>query len=85
VAPVETALGSLLAYVTNPDRRDFQPMNANYGLMPELNGRCRGRHKKIQLGLRALRSIDDWIGRHQITGPPEPIGVAAGLEGFSAP
>jgi methylenetetrahydrofolate--tRNA-(uracil-5-)-methyltransferase len=85
VAPVETALGSLLAYVSNPDRRDFQPMNANYGLMPELKGRSRGRDKKVQLGLRALRSIDDWIGLHQIVGPPDPIGVTAGLEGFSAP
>jgi len=85
VAPVETALGSLLGYVTNPDRRDFQPMNANYGLMPDLKARWRGRHKKIQLGLRALHSIEDWIGLHQIAGLLDPIRAAARLESFSAP
>ena len=31
-----TALGSLLAYVTQRGRKDFQPMNANYGLFPPL-------------------------------------------------
>ena len=52
--PPETALGSLVAYITDSARRDFQPMNANYGLMPDLAGRVRGREKKIQLGHRAL-------------------------------
>ncbi|MGH7880314.1 MAG: hypothetical protein ACREQD_12580, partial [Candidatus Binataceae bacterium] len=54
-----TALGSLVAYITDRARREFQPMNANYGLMPALAGR--GRQKKIDLGLRALSAIDDWI------------------------
>jgi methylenetetrahydrofolate--tRNA-(uracil-5-)-methyltransferase len=62
VPPPETVLGSLVAYVTDETRRDFQPMNANYGLMPELEGRrVRGRQKKIGLGLRALAAMDRWI------------------------
>jgi methylenetetrahydrofolate--tRNA-(uracil-5-)-methyltransferase len=64
VPPVETALGALLAYVTDAERRDFQPMNANYGLMPELKSRARGRDKKVAIGTRALAAIDRWISDH---------------------
>jgi methylenetetrahydrofolate--tRNA-(uracil-5-)-methyltransferase len=66
VPPRETALGSLLAYITDESRRDFQPMNANYGLMPELNVRARGRDKKIALGARALNAIDAWIAQNSL-------------------
>jgi methylenetetrahydrofolate--tRNA-(uracil-5-)-methyltransferase len=64
VPPVETVLGALLAYVTDAERRDFQPMNANYGLMPELKSRARGRDKKVAIGTRALAAIDRWISDH---------------------
>ena len=70
IPPVETALGSIIAYVTDSSRRDFRPLNANYGLMPELTGaRVRGREKKIQLGHRALKTIDDWIALNGIEPP----------------
>jgi len=66
VPPPETAVGSLIAYITDTTRRDFQPMNANYGLMPELKIRARGHQKKIEMGARALAALDAWIARHQI-------------------
>jgi methylenetetrahydrofolate--tRNA-(uracil-5-)-methyltransferase len=70
VAPRETALGSLITYVTDPERRDFQPMNANHGLMPELGaGRLERREKKTRLGLRALRAIDQWIAALETDSP----------------
>lgn len=69
VPPRETAVGSLVAYITDPTRRDFQPMNANYGLMPDLKIRARGRQKKIEMGTRALAAIDGWIERNQIEPP----------------
>jgi methylenetetrahydrofolate--tRNA-(uracil-5-)-methyltransferase len=62
--PFETALGSLIAYVTDAGRRDFQPMNANHGLMPELKPRVRGRQKKQMMGIRALATLDRWIDAH---------------------
>jgi methylenetetrahydrofolate--tRNA-(uracil-5-)-methyltransferase len=68
VPPRETSLGSLLAYITNPSRREFQPMNANYGLLPKAQNSLRGRQKKIALGERALRSLDSWIRRNVIEG-----------------
>jgi methylenetetrahydrofolate--tRNA-(uracil-5-)-methyltransferase len=69
VPPPETAVGSLVAYITDSTRRDFQPMNANYGLMPDLKIRARDREKKIQMGARALASIDGWIVHNQIQPP----------------
>ena len=69
VPPAETAVGSLVAYITDLARRDFQPMNANYGLMPDLKIRARGREKKIEMGTRALAAIDGWIERNQIEPP----------------
>jgi methylenetetrahydrofolate--tRNA-(uracil-5-)-methyltransferase len=76
VPPPQTALGSLLAYVTDSSRRDFQPMNANYGLMPPLadrpaSGRAmkdRGRQKKIAMGVRALAAFDAWVAHYDIGG-----------------
>lgn len=58
--PATTALGSLLAYVTQPGRKEFQPMNANYGLFPPLTGRTRGREKKLKLAERAIHEFDRW-------------------------
>jgi len=60
--PRTTALGSLLGYVTQRGKRDFQPMNANYGLFPPLSGRgLRGREKKLALAERALGDLDEWL------------------------
>jgi hypothetical protein len=41
-------------------------MNANYGLMPAPKSSLRGREKKMAMGERALRSLDDWIRDNRI-------------------
>ena len=61
--PPTSSLGSLLAYVTDCARKDFQPMNANYGLFPSLPGRVRGREKKRLLGERAALDFARWKAR----------------------
>jgi methylenetetrahydrofolate--tRNA-(uracil-5-)-methyltransferase len=58
--PPTTALGALLAYVTQPARKEFQPMNANYGLFPPLARPLRGREKKLALAERALADLARW-------------------------
>jgi len=78
IPPIETALGSLIGYVTDPARQNFQPMNANFGLMPELSARVRGRDKKIQMAHRALNKMDEWIAGNAIAptlGAPTPAAV----------
>jgi methylenetetrahydrofolate--tRNA-(uracil-5-)-methyltransferase len=59
--PDTTSLGSLVAYVTDPTRKNFQPMNANYGLFPALGRRLRGREKKRAMGERALHDLTAWL------------------------
>ncbi len=68
VPPRESALGSIVAYVTDPERREFQPMNANFGLMPDLTSRARGKHKKVEMAARALAAMDRWIAETGETG-----------------
>jgi methylenetetrahydrofolate--tRNA-(uracil-5-)-methyltransferase len=75
VPPPVTALGSLIAYITDQGRRDFQPMNANYGLMPELETRLRGKQKKqknqkkLDMAARALAAIDEFAAACAIAEP----------------
>lgn len=58
--PATTALGALLRYVTDADRKDFQPMNANFGLFPELPFEAKGRRKKELMAERSLRDLERW-------------------------
>ncbi len=53
--PREMMLGGLLRYVTSPTD-NFQPMNANLGLLPPLEKRLRGRDKRRALAERALEA-----------------------------
>lgn len=61
--PVDTALGSLLHYVTSPLRPSYQPMNINYGLFQVQEMKIRDkreRNKKVEL--KALDSLSQWMG-----------------------
>jgi methylenetetrahydrofolate--tRNA-(uracil-5-)-methyltransferase len=60
VPPRTTAMGSLLAYVTERGKKHFQPMNANYGLFPPLDRALRGRDKKLGLAARGLADLRRW-------------------------
>jgi len=75
VPPATTALGSLLVYITDRTRREFQPMNANYGLFPPLSGRERGREKRQRLAERALADGACWVEQHGLA----PSGSAAAV------
>lgn len=54
--PPDTMAGALLRFVTTPAEGAFQPMNANFGLLPE-PPRCRKKEKKPLQAARALASI----------------------------
>jgi len=68
VPPATTALGSLLRYITDVTRVEFQPMNANYGLFPPLpdKPRYRGRERRDQMGQRALRDAAAWMAANDL-------------------
>lgn len=57
--PPETAIGALALYISNPSVSVFQPMNVNFGIIPPLPYRVRGkRNKNAALSQRALNIID---------------------------
>jgi methylenetetrahydrofolate--tRNA-(uracil-5-)-methyltransferase len=60
VPPITTALGSLLAYITDFQGKQFQPMNVNFGLIPPLARRLRGKAKKEMMSRRALADLTAW-------------------------
>ena len=66
VPPDTTALGSLVRYITDRGRHDFQPMNANYGLFPPLVSRERGRGKRRLLAARAWSDLREWVATHAL-------------------
>jgi methylenetetrahydrofolate--tRNA-(uracil-5-)-methyltransferase len=58
VLPKETVIGSMAQYITEADPSHFQPMNANFGLLPALEKRIRNKKEKNEaLANRALESI----------------------------
>jgi methylenetetrahydrofolate--tRNA-(uracil-5-)-methyltransferase len=82
VPPPTTALGSLIQYISDRRRRDFQPMNANYGLFPPLETRERGQEKRLKLAARAGRDLERWIEEHAVD-TPGPGAARAKLESGS--
>ena len=57
--PRETAIGALGLYVSNDSVAEFQPMNINFGIIPPLDHRVKGkRNKNAELSQRSLAIID---------------------------
>ena len=57
--PQETAIGALALYVSNESVGDFQPMNINFGIMPALGYKVKGkRNKNAELSQRSLALLE---------------------------
>ncbi len=62
VPPPTTMLGGLLRYLREADPDNFQPMNANFGLLEPLARRVRGkRRRREELAARALNDMRRWV------------------------
>jgi len=60
--PAETAIGALGLYVSNGSVGDFQPMNINFGIIPPLDHRVKGkRNKNAELSRRSLDILSQTI------------------------
>ncbi|MET3207687.1 UNVERIFIED_CONTAM: methylenetetrahydrofolate--tRNA-(uracil-5-)-methyltransferase [Paenibacillus sp. PvR008] len=67
VFPAETTLGSMARYITTADFKHFQPMNANFGLLPKLETRIRNKKEKNEaLANRALESLRGYINEAEV-------------------
>lgn len=70
VLPVETTLGSMAQYITTADFKHFQPMNANFGLLPKLETKIRNKKEKNEaLAQRALDGIAKFAASEGLTVP----------------
>ena len=57
--PAKTAIGALGLYVSNGSVGDFQPMNINFGIIPPLDHRVKGkRNKNAELSQRSLEILE---------------------------
>ena len=61
--PSTTMLGALCHYVTHADLRDFQPMKANFGILPalEIDKRLKGRDRARAHAERALANLEKFL------------------------
>jgi len=70
--PQTTMIGALLYYISHADPNDFQPMKANFGLMPPLGKRVRRKKDRYQAyAHRALADLASFI---------QESGIATSLE-----
>ncbi len=64
IPPPTTMLGALYRYLREADPKHFQPMNANFGLLEELNTVPRDKGKKREMyAERALTALRGWVGK----------------------
>ncbi|AUJ85076.1 FADH(2)-oxidizing methylenetetrahydrofolate--tRNA-(uracil(54)-C(5))-methyltransferase TrmFO [Enterococcus sp. PF-2] len=60
IMPQETTIGSMAYYITHAEGKHFQPMNANFGLLPELPERIRDKKSRYEaLANRALTALEE--------------------------
>lgn len=61
--PPTTMLGALLHYITHADLKDFQPMKANFGLLPPLASprRLKKRERYAAYAQRALDDLETYL------------------------
>lgn len=58
VFPRETTLGCMAYYITHAEGKHFQPMNANFGLFPEMPERIRDKKERYEaIADRALTTL----------------------------
>lgn len=69
VFPAETALGGLARHLEASPSQNFQPMNMNFGLLPSLPQRVKGkREKNTLISLRALKVLEIYREQEGILG-----------------
>ena len=62
VLPRETMMGALADYVANSPSKDFQPMGANFGVLPPLPEKIRDKRQRyMALSQRALCDLEPML------------------------
>ncbi|MGL4818872.1 MAG: FADH(2)-oxidizing methylenetetrahydrofolate--tRNA-(uracil(54)-C(5))-methyltransferase TrmFO [Bacilli bacterium] len=65
--PHMTCVGSMARYITETDPKHFQPMNANFGLIPPLERKIRKKAEKNEaIANRALAQLNEFLESKQL-------------------
>ncbi len=66
--PAETAIGALGRYISDPSVTKFQPMNVNFGLLPPLGRKVKGKaNKNLAIAERALSALAEMNSKKRKT------------------
>lgn len=64
--PAETTFGALVAYATDNETKRYQPMHVNYGLMPPLDKKPKGKRERYQAySDRAIHAVREFVIAHK--------------------
>lgn len=74
--PESTLFGALVAYATNPETKGYQPMHVNYGIIPPLEAKVKG--KRLRYAAYAARAREEALSFRSALD-------AAGLAGEAIP
>ncbi|MCD7809625.1 MAG: methylenetetrahydrofolate--tRNA-(uracil(54)-C(5))-methyltransferase (FADH(2)-oxidizing) TrmFO [Erysipelotrichaceae bacterium] len=66
VYPVHTVMGSLAYYITHADKTNFQPMKANFGILPALEVRVKKKERKAAYATCALKEMKEFMDEQSI-------------------
>lgn len=61
VFPRETVMGSLAYYITHGSETDFQPMKANFGILPDFAERIKKKERKSAYANRAIEAMKEFL------------------------
>ena len=61
IFPKETVMGSLANYITMASSEDFQPMKANFGILPDFPARIKKKERKTAYAARALKTMREFV------------------------
>ena len=58
IFPKETMIGALINYITDENKKEFQPIGANFGILPPLKEKIKDKKlKRLKYSERALESL----------------------------
>lgn len=67
ILPVTTMTGALIEYVTTANMKDFQPMKANFGILPPLGVKIKNKMERSKAYAdRAINELTDFIDQHNL-------------------
>ena len=66
VFPKETVMGALANYITNASKDDFQPMKANFGILPDFPTRIKKKERKEAYATRAINTMKEFIVENEL-------------------